>query len=496
VFIRRGSRRATGPPRPLLTLLDRQTNNCIKWRHIIKKQFLSFSRKSTRTAAGLGLLLLICALALAACAPGESPFVAIGDSNTEGVQSADANLRTQPNAYPNLIAKQVGFQLPLPLILSTPLGVVGDTRFRKRLFPDRPATNLAVAGADTWDVIYDTASREGTREIDLVLRPRFGRSQIKIVENSPAPFVIAWIGNNDVLGAVLAFDQLDQTSIMQTMTSTRNFRTNFRIITGRLHTAQKRVIYGNIPDVTRIAFLVDGDDLIRFLGVNPGLPDGQFTTIVTMFLLKLNLVGPDILKDDNFVLDADEIDMINGRIAKFNEIIGDTVPTSSAMVVNIKALFDDLVDNPPGIGNITIGADYLEGLFSLDGIHPSNIGQALVARAFIETHNSRYEEKLPVNQLSEALLLQIARDDPFVDLDGDGVVRGRPGAGLLETLAPFLGLSGDDENVAAAATRAERADGKRFIEEYLRVMGYDPGAVNSWRREDSIAMFKDVFGLN
>ena len=68
----------------------------------------------------------------------------------------------------------------------------------------------------------------------------------------------------------------------------------------------------------------------------------------------------------------------------------------------------------PGIGNITIGADYLGGLFSLDGVHPSNIGQALVARAFIETHNSRYREKLPVNQLSEAQLLNIVRDDPFL----------------------------------------------------------------------------------
>jgi hypothetical protein len=38
------------------------------------------------------------------------------------VQSADANLQTQPNAYPNHIAKQLGYQLPLPMILSTPLG--------------------------------------------------------------------------------------------------------------------------------------------------------------------------------------------------------------------------------------------------------------------------------------------------------------------------------------------------------------------------------------
>jgi hypothetical protein len=458
----------------------------------MKKQVLSFCRKSTKSLAGFGLLFFI--VALVSCAPGESPFVAIGDSNTEGVQSADANLRTQPNGFPSLIAKQVGFQLPLPLILSTPLGVVGDTRFRTRLFPGQPAANLAVAGADTSDVIYDMAYKGGTREIDLVLPPRFGQSQLEIAATSPSPFVIAWVGNNDVLGAVLAFDQLNETQIGLSMTSVQSFRTNFQVIAGRLKAAKKRVIYGNIPDVTKIGYLVDGDDLKRILGINPGLPDGHFTTIVTMFLLKLGLVGPDILQDPNFTLEPEEIDLINQRIEKFNKKIDKIAKKSSAMVVDIKDLFDELVTNPPVIGNTTLGAEYLRGLFSLDGVHPSNIGQALIANAFIATHNGHYGEKLPVKPLSAAQLEQIAREDPFVDIDGDGVVRGRPGAGLLETLAPFLGISGDDEG-NMAAPRAERPDGKRFIEEYLNARGYDPDTVQRWRQEDTIAMFKDVFGL-
>jgi hypothetical protein len=275
----------------------------------------------------------------------------------------------------------------------------------------------------------------------------------------------------------------------------RSFGKNFQIIVNSLKAANKRVIYGNIPDVTKIGYLVDGDDLDRILGINPGLPAGHFTTIVTLFLLKLGLVGPDILQDPNFTLEPEEIDLINQRIEKFNKKIDKIANESSAMVVDIKDLFDKLVTNPPVIGSTRLGAEYLRGLFSLDGVHPSNIGQALVANAFIATHNSRYGEKLPVKPLSEAQLLQIARDDPFVDLDGDGVVRERPGAGLLETLAPFLGVSGDEEGVTADV-RAVRSDGNRIIEEYLRIMGYDPGAVNRWRREDSIAMFKDIFGLN
>lgn len=456
---------------------------------------------SGRMLLKIALIMLITGLGLyiISCTSGESPFVAIGDSISEGVQSADANLQTQPNCFPYLIAKQIGFKLPLPWIQSSPIGVVGDTQFRKRLFPDYPAANLAVSGADISDVLLKTTSDNGDKEIDLVLSPYLGMSQIEIAEISTAPFVIAWVGNNDVLMAVTDFDELNEMHIQNAMTSVINFKEDFQELVGRLSAAGKKAIYGNIPDVTKIGFLVDKEDLVRILGNDFGLEEGNFTTIVVMFMLKLGLVGPEILEDPDFILDEDEISIIQERIEDFNAIIDETVSDTSivadgsAAVVDINMLLDDYAANPPIFAGITIKPNYLGGLFSLDGVHPSNIGQALIANAFIKANNNNFVFK--VDQLTEDELNQITLADPFVDVDGNGVVRGRTGAGLLETMAPFLGISGDNEEYVFAMSAVPQSD-QSVVKEYLKVKGYDPVLVDLWKKKDYINMFKDIFGLN
>lgn len=63
----------------------------------------------------------------------------VGDSLGEGVQSMDANLRTQPNSFAVWVARQASLNLLPPYILSGPMGVVGDTSVRSRLLPYVPS---------------------------------------------------------------------------------------------------------------------------------------------------------------------------------------------------------------------------------------------------------------------------------------------------------------------------------------------------------------------
>jgi hypothetical protein len=53
--------------------------------------------------------------------------------------------------------------------------------------------------------------------------------------------------------------------------------------------------------------------------------------------------------------------------------------------------------------------DYLGGVFSLDGIHPSRTGHALIANAFIEAINTRFGEAIPAVDVA-----RIAVRDPLV----------------------------------------------------------------------------------
>jgi hypothetical protein len=422
-------------------------------------------------------------------------LVGMGDSIGEGVQSADANLKTQPFSYLKFLARQTGIDFPLPFISISPFGAVGDTILRSRLWPDIPTLNLSVSGADVNSLLNDRADARHEYQIDsetdLVLFPRVG-SQMEIAESIGARFIICWIGSNDVLSAALSFDQLDASQ----MTPIEEFKADFTELAGRLGALGKNVVFANIPDVTKIGFLVDRQDLNRFLGSDFGLAEGDFTSIVVMLLIRLGLDNGSLLMDPDFVLDAGEVELIQERIEIFNAIIEDAASSINAPVVDINVMFDDMDENPPIFFGIPVTPQFLGGFFSLDGVHPSNIGNALAANAFIQTINSHFQVNIPL--ISDGDLEGIFLRDPFQDKDGDGRVRGRYGAGLLETFGPVLGISGDRNDLIpdALPTQISPRMGEQFIHEYLTLLGTDPQMASEWTKWDAIEVFRYIFRLN
>ncbi|MEJ5348648.1 MAG: GDSL-type esterase/lipase family protein [Desulfosoma sp.] len=428
------------------------------------------------------------------------PLMIVGDSLGEGVQSADANLRTQPYSYGVWVARQAGWNLVLPYIVSGPLGVVGDTSVRYRLFPYTTSSNLAVSGADSWSVLNDRALASSPRaisnETELVLFPRIG-SQIEIVEAVKPTTVLCWIGSNDVLSAVLAFDQLNSTQISLLMTRPEDFEKNYRELVSRLGASAKQVVLADIPDVTHIGFLLDNDDLVRFLGPGNYLDEGSRTTVAALFSIRLGLADLSILQDPNYVLDSDETALIQDRTNALNQIIYETATQYGFPVVNISEKFNQIAENPPYYSGVPITPRYLGGLFSLDGVHPSNIGHALVANEFLSTLKVRYGWN--VSTLNQSILNDIAAKDPFVDLDGDGRVRGRPLAGMLETLGPILGISGDVNESIPERTSKFMELSVEDRQEALNILDTlrDPSARGTtlWTPDQVRQVFRELFRL-
>jgi lysophospholipase L1-like esterase len=420
--------------------------------------------------------------------------IGMGDSIGEGVQSADASVRTQPHTFLTLITQQMGARFTLPLIKTSPTGLVGDTTKRSRLFPNQLGANLAVSGADVHSLLNKKADATSVDQIDserdLVLFPRTG-SQMEIAESTVPHLIVCWIGNNDVLSAVTTFDQLDASQI----TPLEEFEADFEEIAQRLGAIGARIVFGNIPSVNSIAFLVDRQDLNTFLGSDFGLPEGDFTTIITMLLIKLGFDDGSLLEDPNFVLDNKEAEIIQQSIEAFNVIIQDEAAKLNIPVVDINTLFDEAIANPPEFYGIPITNLFLGGMFSLDGVHPSDVSHAIVANGFIETINTHYQENIPL--LSQEELESVFLYDPFIDRDGDLVVRGRPVAGLLETLGPFLGISGDfDDSVPVNSSPLINPKlGKQFIKKYLSLHGKDPRLASQWTKGDAMEALRHVFGL-
>lgn len=376
-------------------------------------------------------------------------LVGIGDSIGEGVQAFDASWRTQVYSYLNFVNNQMEGDLTLPFIQTSALAMVGDTSDRSRIFPRQRTTNLAVSGATINSILYESADSSTTDEIDsevdLVLFPRTV-TQIEAAEELMPEYLLCWIGNNDVLSTVISWDKLDASQL----TPVSDFERDFAELADRISAMNSafgtRTVFANIPNVTDIGYVIDREAAEAWLGFPVDLPDGHYTSMIALLLMSVT-GNDDVIADPDFVLDSDEITIIQERLAVFNSIIQREAGRIGMPVVDLNARFAEYVLTPPTFAGIPATRNLLGGLFSLDGVHPSNIGQALVANEFIEVMNENFGLELPI--LDEETLTLIFLLDPSIDKDGDGQVTGRPGAGLVETLMLRLGYSGDpDDSIA------------------------------------------------
>src|SRR5688572_10811168 len=314
--------------------------------------------KSLSVILGFSLLVPIGARA-------QTPLVGLGDSIGEGVQSGDASEHTQPFSYLAVMARQIGVSFPLPLISTSPIGVVGSVIGRDRKQPFKAGANLAVSGASVRSMLETLSDATRDSETDLVLWPRVG-SQVDVVEKMKPGAVICWVGNNDVLGTALAFDHLDASQ----MTSVADFRASYRELADRLQALGKPVVVATIPNVTRIAFLLDNAELTRFTGVNYNLPTGHYTSLAAGILLRLRLAGAELLEDPNWVLDPFEIQRILWRIGELNLVIVGEAQARGFAIASVNSMFELLASRPPVLAGVTLNTGMLGGVFSLDGIHP------------------------------------------------------------------------------------------------------------------------------
>ena len=445
--------------------------------------------------AGAAMALVCMLLSSPASAQPPVPFVGMGDSIGEGVQSADASEATQGFSFINLIGWQMGTDLSLPFIRTGLFGAVGSTDGRSRINATTRSRNLAVSGADAASILRDAATALTTAEIntetELVLFPETG-SQIEVAERLRPQVVACWIGNNDALGAALAYDQLNATQL----TPIAEFTADFTELVQRLDALGTKAVFGTIPDITGIGFLLNRNDLIAFLGSAHGMPEGHLTSVPAMFYVKLGLESPTIFSNPNFVLDPAEQAIISNHIVALNNVIRTTVAAHGMALADTHAIFQFLSFGPFNFFGRTLTTRFLGGIFSLDGVHPSNTGHALATYFFIDALNQHYGLGIP--QLDGNMFQWFVQNDPHIDHDGDGRVRGRFGQGLLETLMAILNISGDsNESTAALGADAPSIAGDTdtaslVLDEYARRTGSD---LRKLPQKERRAAMRALFGL-
>src|SRR5258707_11005122 len=112
---------------------------------------------------------------------------------------------------------------------------------------------------------------------------------------------------------------------------------------------------------------------------------------------------------DSVVLSAGEVATIRTATARFNDIIAAQAEACQAALVDIHAFLNSIKQRGLVVHGQRLTADFLGGIFSLDGIHPTNTGAAVTANEFIHALNTHFAAGIPpVN------VIEVAEQDPLV----------------------------------------------------------------------------------
>ncbi|MGB5691798.1 MAG: G-D-S-L family lipolytic protein [Flavobacteriaceae bacterium] len=161
---------------------------------------------------------------------------------------------------------------------------------------------------------------------------------------------------------------------------------------------------------TNAVVLID-EDLTNLTGVDPALINMRQATAEDLLVFTSQTIigtlanpndptsinGVAVPLADQWVLTPEEQEAVATAQAAYNQTIAALATQYDLALVDAKAFLDEVATN--GImlsdGSVVTDTYATGGGFSLDGVHPSPRGYALIANLFIEVINAKYGSNLP-----------------------------------------------------------------------------------------------------
>ena len=247
-------------------------------------------------------------------------------------------------------------------------------------------------------------------------------------------FFSLWIGGNDVLSFALAGGETDS------ITSVSNFAVYMNMIVGQLAAAGRKGVIANIPDIIALPYFnvipynillldqagadvlneaySDYNDVAASVGYESiSFSAGQNALIVEdpemvlvpepyrfrqmtateKLLLSLPTEklategwGSQVPVPAEYVLASEEIEAIRAAVTGYNALIKDLSVTYDLALVDLFSLMND-INAEIIIDGGSYSTDFVTGgIISLDGIHATPRGYAVIANAFIDAINDQY----------------------------------------------------------------------------------------------------------
>ena len=385
--------------------------------------------------------------------PEPSPFVVVGDSLSAGVQNFSLLDTQQANGYASVIARQAGWPLTLPLVpfpgapnvlqlvsLGPPIviepapGSLPSPPTPPRDNPSVQPTNIAVPGLTVSGALSlrpsPTATDPETQWATIVLGfPSLllgqAPTEVELANCLRPEILIDWLGNNDALVPAL-------TGQLSALTPIYQFAVSYEQVLGTLGKTGAKIVTATIPDVTEVPYFTS----VKTIAAQAGLPIGTVTAMLgigandfvrpsalTLIdgILTGKTPGPlptncpaQLLGDIGLttipcVLTASDAATVKATVDSYNFVIEVETYLHGGATVDAHSLVDQIYTHGYKLNDsTTLTAGFLGGLFSLDGIHPSNTGYGVIAASFIETMNGFLGKHIPAPDIQK-----IFNNDPL-----------------------------------------------------------------------------------
>ncbi len=331
---------------------------------------------------------------------------------------------TGPN---NALAFSASTALQTRLATNNPqdLGVPGQT-LHEALYQTGPNSPCTLNTGSPLDPLAAIVRSENVDFFPILGTFPANSSQVDDAVQLRPTLATVWLGSNDLLkfmftnGGIAITDQNQFQADLQTIVSRlRNVGTNVVLVnlptvsgaaqftpTNPPVLAQyiaARLVPAGVPAAAAAQLAGGASQLLAAqygLGANGLLTLNGFGTVLTAIQRTLQTGAPlaiTLQPAGDFVTDAN-VQIANTYNAAYNTIIANVAKANGSPLVDVNGLLAQATAgvpiNPPKCCNALYGG----GIFSLDGLHPSNTGYALIANLFISTVNAAYGTTIaPVN---------------------------------------------------------------------------------------------------
>lgn len=400
----------------------------------------------SRIALVVGLLLLLavagCSTIAAIVAPVAqwgsadlTTYVAMGTSISAGKQSDGLVERHQRKSFAYLFAQQAGTAFAIPSFDADGLPAVLKLLSLSPLFisrsqstPGSPTNanhptaynNMGIPGALLADVADSSLYTVPGRDTTLKLIQRSRGTVLQQVAGLSPTFITFEYGSNEILGAA---GQGSGTPLL----SVAQFGGLLTLTLNGLQAAapNAKVVMVNVPDVPNIPFFTTFPPFVVDANGNPVFNGGQLVTLIgpggqplapnDFVLLSASTAlangdgfpvgtfsyvsgapGNGNPLPDALILSAAETAQIQAAIDGYDAAIASEAQARGFPLVDLRAIFQQVAANGYEFQGTTYTSDFVTGgLFSLDGVHPTDLAHGIVCNALIDVVNAAFGAAIP-----------------------------------------------------------------------------------------------------